>query len=117
MYRHVICIVILACVLGFGTMAQAQLFVPPIDNPSFEVPDLGPGGTGQWADYAEEWVISNQGDCYLEDGTCLHEDRDFTLYIIGWSVAAALLLFGFVIVILSCYCVRFHVSVVINGSY
>jgi len=38
-------------------------------NPSFESPDLGPGGTGQWTDYVDDWIIDNQGGCYLEDGT------------------------------------------------
>ena len=35
-------------------------------NPSFESPDLGPGGTGQWADYVDNWIING---CYLEDGS------------------------------------------------
>ncbi len=38
-------------------------------NPSFESPDLGPGGTGQWADYVDDWIINAQGNCYLEDGS------------------------------------------------
>ncbi|NQV33320.1 MAG: discoidin domain-containing protein, partial [Phycisphaeraceae bacterium] len=69
MSRTVLCFAILVCLLGFGITAQAQLFAPPINNPSFEATSLGTGGTGQWADYAEEWIIRNQGDCYLEDGT------------------------------------------------
>jgi len=35
-------------------------------NPSFESPDLGPGGTGQWADYVDNWIVNG---CYLEDGS------------------------------------------------
>ncbi|MCP4454832.1 MAG: hypothetical protein GY809_25520 [Planctomycetes bacterium] len=69
MYRNVICVAILACLLSFGTIAQAQLFNPPVDNPSFEVPDLGAGGTGQWANYAEAWIIESRDTCFLEDGT------------------------------------------------
>jgi len=38
-------------------------------NPSFESPDLGPGGTWQWADYVDNWIINSQGSCYLEDGS------------------------------------------------
>ena len=38
-------------------------------NPSFESPDLGPGGTGQWADNVDNWIIDSQGNSYLEDGT------------------------------------------------
>ena len=38
-------------------------------NPSFESPDLGAGGTGQWADHVDNWIINSQGNSYLEDGT------------------------------------------------
>jgi len=37
-----------------------------------------------------ENVVEQQGSCYLEDGTCLYEERDFTLYIVGWVFSAAL---------------------------
>jgi hypothetical protein len=69
MSRNVINLMIAVCLLGFGFTAQAQLFDPPIDNPSFEATDLGAGGTGQWVDYVEQWTISSQGACYLEDGS------------------------------------------------
>jgi len=40
-------------------------------------------------------VIQEQnGSCYLSDGTCLHDDRDFTPYIVGWIIAAALVILG-----------------------
>jgi len=57
----------------YGT-APAVSFPPDPEenltvNPSFESPDLGPGGTEQWADYVDNWIIGNQGGCYLEDGT------------------------------------------------
>jgi DNA-binding MarR family transcriptional regulator len=40
-------------------------------------------------------MISVQnGSCYLADGTCLHDDRSYTIYVIGYAIAAALLLFG-----------------------
>lgn len=39
-------------------------------------------------------VINERGSCYLEDGTCLHADRDLIFYIIGWVVSAAVLALG-----------------------
>jgi DNA-binding transcriptional ArsR family regulator len=34
------------------------------------------------------------GSCYLSDGTCLHDDRDYSIYIIGFALSIALLFFG-----------------------
>lgn len=40
-------------------------------------------------------IITIQGgSCYLPDGTCLHEDRSYALYIIGWVISAALIILG-----------------------
>ena len=39
-------------------------------------------------------VIEERNSCYLDDGTCLHEDRNLVPFIIGWAVSAALVLFG-----------------------
>jgi DNA-binding MarR family transcriptional regulator len=34
------------------------------------------------------------GSCYLADGTCLHDDRSYTIYVIGYALAIALIFFG-----------------------
>ncbi|MHC4565427.1 MAG: hypothetical protein ACYTE3_06665, partial [Planctomycetota bacterium] len=88
MSRKVICFVILVCILGFGVIAQADLFDPPINNPSFEATDLGAGGGGQWVDYAEEWIINGQGNCYLEDGSWEIVAPDGVATLKMWSGAA-----------------------------
>jgi len=45
-------------------------------------------------DKAIKLVINETGSCYLSDGTCLHEDRDYVPYIIGFTLSAALLILG-----------------------
>ncbi|PIN69786.1 hypothetical protein COV93_04055 [Candidatus Woesearchaeota archaeon CG11_big_fil_rev_8_21_14_0_20_43_8] len=39
-------------------------------------------------------IIDEKGTCYLNDGTCLHDDRDMTTYIFGGAVALFLFVFG-----------------------
>ena len=39
-------------------------------------------------------VVSDQGTCFLDDGTCLHEDRSTFFYIMGWTLSAILMALG-----------------------
>ena len=39
-------------------------------------------------------IVDETGSCYLTDGTCLHEDVDFTLYVIGYAISVSLIIFG-----------------------
>jgi len=38
--------------------------------------------------------IAEQGSCYLTDGTCLHEDRNYSVYILGSAISLSLILLG-----------------------
>jgi DNA-binding MarR family transcriptional regulator len=44
--------------------------------------------------HIETMIQIQQGSCYLSDGTCLHDDRDYTIYILGYALSIALLFFG-----------------------
>ncbi len=39
-------------------------------------------------------LIEERSSCYLDDGTCLHEDRDYAPFTVGWVIAAALAILG-----------------------
>lgn len=46
-------------------------------------------------DYYINLIVMEQGgSCYLEDGTCLHEDRAFLNYIFGSVLSIALIILG-----------------------
>ena len=44
--------------------------------------------------YIKEIMKQSNGSCFLEDGTCLHADRTFTLYLIGGSLAVSMAILG-----------------------
>jgi hypothetical protein len=39
-------------------------------------------------------VVIDQGTCFLDDGTCLHRDRNLVFYIISWIFSAILIALG-----------------------
>lgn len=39
-------------------------------------------------------VIMQQGSCFLQDGTCLHESRNMSFYVFGWIISAVLMVLG-----------------------
>lgn len=39
-------------------------------------------------------LIDAQGSCYLDDGTCLHDEANQAPYIIGWVLSGILVIFG-----------------------
>ncbi len=39
-------------------------------------------------------VMKQDASCFLEDGTCLHADREIMIYVFGWSMAVVMLLMG-----------------------
>ncbi len=42
--------------------------------------------------------IQQEGTCFLEEGTCLHEDRNITFYIVAWVFSAVLIALGLYLV-------------------
>ncbi len=43
--------------------------------------------------YIKQLMLENDS-CFLDDGTCLHADRNITAYVIGWVISGILLSFG-----------------------
>jgi uncharacterized membrane protein len=43
-------------------------------------------------------IIMEQGSCYLEDGTCLHESKQGGFFVFGYVLSAALIILGVYIV-------------------
>jgi len=44
--------------------------------------------------YIDLFMEQNNGTCYLEDGTCLHDSQPLALYLLGGILSAALILLG-----------------------
>ncbi|MBS3162958.1 MarR family transcriptional regulator [Candidatus Woesearchaeota archaeon] len=44
--------------------------------------------------YLQKIIENNDDSCYLDDGTCLHDERDFTIYYIGGFIAVILIILG-----------------------
>lgn len=43
--------------------------------------------------------IEEKNSCYLDDGTCLHDDRNWTPYIIGGAISLTLLILGIILML------------------
>lgn len=44
--------------------------------------------------YIDLIIEAQGGSCYIEEGVCLHSDRDYTLVIIGWILSGLILVTG-----------------------
>lgn len=49
-------------------------------------------------DFYIDAIIQERNSCYLSDGTCLHEDRNYSLYIISWVISGMLAMIGFYLI-------------------
>ncbi len=45
-------------------------------------------------DNAIRLMVQEKGSCFLDDGTCLHDDRNISLFVIGWIFSGILILLG-----------------------
>jgi uncharacterized membrane protein len=43
-------------------------------------------------------VVAEKGTCFLDDGTCLHDDRSLAFYAVGWIFSAALIALSFYLI-------------------
>jgi hypothetical protein len=53
-------------------------------------------------DREDEYIanyVAVEGTCYLKEDTCLHEDRDYMLYIVGWVISTSLFILGMYILL------------------
>jgi DNA-binding MarR family transcriptional regulator len=44
--------------------------------------------------YIKTIIQNNEGSCFLEDGTCLHADRNFITYVFGGVLSTSLIILG-----------------------